>query len=71
MRGRKRAKPCNSIVLNEGTIPAGDGPPAADAKLKKPYKPPQITEYGNVTRLTAGMHGSHFDMHNMPTRRDD
>jgi hypothetical protein len=34
---------------------------AADAKLRKPYKPPEVTEYGNVARLTAGGNGSRMD----------
>ena len=30
-------------------------------RRKKPYKPPTLMEYGNVARLTAGVHGSNFD----------
>ncbi len=30
---------------------------------KKPYKPPKVTEYGNVARLTAAVHGSDDRLH--------
>ena len=33
----------------------------ARSTLKKPYKPPKVTEYGNVARLTAGVNGTHMD----------
>ncbi len=33
----------------------------ARSTLKKPYKPPKVTEYGNVARLTAGVGGTVFD----------
>jgi hypothetical protein len=29
--------------------------------VKKPYRPPKLTEYGNVARLTAGVNGTHMD----------
>jgi hypothetical protein len=37
--------------------------PIARSSLKKAYKPPQLTEYGNVTRLTAGAAGTDMDGH--------
>jgi hypothetical protein len=28
---------------------------------KKPYKPPQLVDYGHISRLTAGSTGTHSD----------
>jgi hypothetical protein len=49
---------------------AADRISADDSTLhRKPYKPPQLTKYGSVARLTAGMNGSFHDPgHNMQTR---
>jgi len=38
------------------------------ARLKKPYRRPQLIEYGNVAQLTAGANGSRVDMHNMKSK---
>ena len=38
-----------------------DDLPAASPVRKKPYKPPEVIEYGNVARLTAGAGGTDFD----------
>jgi hypothetical protein len=35
----------------------------ARSSLKKPYKPPELTEYGNVARLTAGAGNTYMDHH--------
>jgi hypothetical protein len=32
---------------------------------KKPYRKPELIEYGNVAQLTAGSNGARLDMHNM------
>jgi hypothetical protein len=56
-----RSEPANLIVI-EGPDSSGSKAPAASrATAKKPYKPPKVTEYGNVARLTAGMNGSNWD----------
>jgi hypothetical protein len=49
---------------------AADRRSADDATLhRKPYKPPQLTKYGSVARLTAGVNGSFHDPgHSTPTR---
>ena len=64
-------KPGDSIVANEDTGSGAAELSVAGAKLKKPYKAPQITEYGSVTRLTAGVKGSSSDMGNGMRRRFD
>jgi hypothetical protein len=56
-----QSAPPNTIVteMNEGC--ANEPVPSARSPRKKAYKPPKMTEYGNVARLTAGMNGSDID----------
>jgi len=49
------------IVAKAEGDPANDAPPITGSSKKKPYKPPKVTEYGNVARLTAGANGSRLD----------
>src|SRR5215472_9752393 len=38
------------------------------ARQKKPYRRPELIEYGNVAQITAGANGSRVDMHNMKSK---
>jgi hypothetical protein len=39
-------------------------------RKKKPYKMPEVTCYGNVAQLTAGVNGTDFDTgHSMRNRK--
>jgi hypothetical protein len=51
----------NSVLAQGDDNPGGEAPSVARFSQKKPYKPPQVIEYGNVARLTAGGNGTHFD----------
>jgi hypothetical protein len=51
----------NSAVVKTANSSASEPVPIASPSRKKPYKPPKVTEYGNVARLTAGMNGTGFD----------
>jgi hypothetical protein len=64
-----RPKPCDATAANDNTGSGIAVSSITDVKLKKPYKPPQVIEYGNVVRLTAGSNGSRMDPgHNTPTK---
>jgi hypothetical protein len=45
-------------VSEEQVNHAGELNPTAP---KKPYKAPQLVEYGHISKLTAGTSGSHSD----------
>ena len=51
----------NSIVTETNHSSASESVAIARSPRKKPYKPPKVTEYGNVARLTAGMNGTDID----------
>ena len=53
--------PFNSVLINGNDSSDGEAPPIGHSTRKKLYKPPKVIEYGNVTRLTAGMNGSNID----------
>ena len=58
----QRLEPSNLLIADKGIGSSlSEAPPALCSTPKKPYKPPEVTEYGNVTRLTAGMNGSNID----------
>jgi hypothetical protein len=69
-RNSYRSEPVNSTVVNRNDRSANEPMPIVRLPRKKPYKPPIVTEYGNVARLTAGANGSHFDPgHNTGTKQ--
>jgi len=56
-----RCEPFNSVPVKRNDHSDSEAPPVVRSTRKKPYKPPVVTEYGNVARLTAGVNGSDFD----------
>jgi len=50
-----------SLPVKGGSNVDSEAPLTTHSRQKKPYKPPIVTELGNVARLTAGANGSHFD----------
>lgn len=56
-----RIEPSKLIVVKGNDSSGSGAPPIEHSTRKKPYKPPKVTEYGNVARLTAGNHGSDID----------
>jgi hypothetical protein len=58
----QRLKPSKLLIAAKGNDSSlSETPPASRSTPKKPYKPPKVTEYGNVARLTAGVAGSEHD----------
>jgi len=55
------SEPLNSIVAKTKDSSASESAPITRSPRKKPYKPPKVTEYGSVARLTAGTNGTNFD----------
>jgi hypothetical protein len=53
----------DSIVVRGNESLRDEVSPVAGSTRKKPYRAPQVIEYGNVARLTAGVHGTDFDFH--------
>jgi hypothetical protein len=45
-------------------------PCLAELKRKKPYQPPEVTEYGKVAGLTAGSGGTDLDSHGQRNRHE-
>jgi len=56
-----RLEPFKLIVVERNNSSDSEAPPIGRSTRKKPYKPPKVTEYGNVARLTAGMNGTNID----------
>lgn len=53
----------------QDTSPAHDlGPPREPARVRRPYQPPTLTEYGSVARLTR-TGGSTFSEFGVPRMR--
>jgi hypothetical protein len=66
----QRLEPSKLLVAVKGNDRSlSEIPPASRSTPKKPYKPPKVTEYGNVARLTAGAGGTDHDGHGYRTRR--
>jgi hypothetical protein len=49
------------MIKREREVEVGAGIAAGEKRPHKPYKKPQLTVYGKVAELTAGVGGSNMD----------